>query len=262
MGIEQLDLFGALQSAADSLRGLLRIHPRGGVQNTTIDEGITVHYAPRLRKGWRARFHSITGRIDLTLPAYMEKPAFHNVRQMVMDWARHAKKRKTAQNRERLRDLEKKIWALTDQVLVDSGLKGIGIQRIPPIRSKGRVHDLDSVLAAVNQTYFRGELRCRITWSARKGGLSFHTCRTDALTGETVHVISISRGYDHENCPEYAVAGVVYHECLHIVIPPVVRNGRRVVHGKAFRQREKLYLFYEEWQKWHRTVLPRNVRSL
>lgn len=261
MNIEQLDLFGVIHSAADALRQLVN-GKKQTLHTAPPPENVVFHYATRLRKGWRARFHRITGRVDLTLPAYMEQETFHVVRSLIVDWARWASKRKTPSTRERIRELEKKIWALTEQILVDSGLKGLGTQRIPPIRPQGRVHNLERVLEAVNQTYFKGELQCRITWSGRKGGLSFHTQRTDALTHETVHVISISRGYDHENCPEYAVAGVVYHECLHIVIPPVIKNGRRVVHGRAFRQREKLYLFYDEWQKWHRTVLPKNVRSL
>lgn len=260
MSTEQLDLFGVVHSAAVSLRDFFCGRPENSEE--TRRENVSVHYAPRLRKGWRARFHRITGQVELTLPAYMEKEEFRAVRSMVLDWACHAARRKTARNRERLRDLEQQIWKMTEQLLADSGAKGLGAQRIPPIRPQGQVHDLEKVLAAVNSTYFKSELNCRITWSNRKGGQSYHTTRTDAFTGATVHIISISRGYDHANCPEYAVAGVVYHECLHIVIPPMQKNGRRVVHSRQFRQREKMYLFYDEWQKWHRMILPRNVRAL
>lgn len=263
MAIEQLDLFGALQHLTQPLRKLLG----GGETAPTAPgsenpPGVRITYSPRLRRGWRARFHRITGHTDLTLPGYMQKNDFAAVRAMICEWAVLANRRKTVRIRERIRELEKKIWSATEQVLADTGDRGLGTQRIPPIRPQGRVHDLDKVLEAVNQTYFKGELRCRITWSGRKGGQSFHTTRVDALTGETVHIISISKGYDHPQCPEYAVAGVVYHECLHIAIPPEMSNGRRIVHGRNFRQREKLYLFYEEWRAWHRDVLPRIVRSL
>ena len=121
---------------------------------------------------------------------------------------------------------------------------------------------MSQVLAAVNETYFNGELTCRITWSNRVGGLSFHSMRKDPLTGEDFHLISISKGYDAKNCPFYAVAGVVYHECLHVVIPVEERNGRRVVHGRQFRQREKRYIYFDEWIKWHKEVLPRNIRAM
>ena len=121
---------------------------------------------------------------------------------------------------------------------------------------------LNQVLAAVNETYFNGELTCRITWSNRVGGLSFHSMRKDPLTGEDFHLISISKGYDAKNCPFYAVAGVVYHECLHVVIPIEERGGRRIVHGRQFRQREKRYIYYDEWIKWHKEVLPKNIRAM
>jgi hypothetical protein len=48
----------------------------------------------------------------------------------------------------------------------------------------------------------------------------------------------------------------VYHECLHIAVPPAIRDGRRVVHGREFRRREKEYRFYEEWRRWHAEKLP------
>ena len=127
---------------------------------------------------------------------------------------------------------------------------------------KGKYHDLNDILAAVNETYFGGSLNCRITWSNRVGGLSFHSMRKDPITGEDFHLISISKGYDAANCPKFAVAGVVYHECLHVVIPVEERNGRRVVHGRVFRQRERRYIFFDEWMKWHKEVLPKNVRAM
>ena len=85
-----------------------------------------------------------------------------------------------------------------------------------------------------------------------------HPGNPDKMVTEIV----VSRGYDAANCPLYAIAGVVYHECLHIVIPVEERQGRRVVHGREFRQREKRYIYYDEWIKWHKEVLPRNIRAM
>lgn len=200
---------------------------------------------------------------ELELPAYMDSPEFSSVRLLAKEWAVLSFKRKTAGIRAKLSDLISRIWRLSEQILVDSGREPVGKEcRFPPIRPVGKFHDLNKVFEAVNEMYFHGELRARITWSGRIGGLSFHTKRTDPLTGEVLDLISISRGYDFGNCPFYAVAGVVYHECLHIVIPPEIRNGRRIVHGKNFRQRERRYIYYEQWAKWHREVLPKNVRAL
>ncbi len=200
---------------------------------------------------------------ELYLPAYMDSPEFSPVRLLAKEWAVLSFKRKTAGVRAKLSNLISRIWRLSEQILVDSGREPVKRDcRFPPIRPVGKFHDLNKVFDAVNQMYFQGELRARITWSNRVGGLSFHTKRTDPLTGEVLDLISISRGYDFANCPFYAVAGVVYHECLHIVIPPEMRNGRRIVHGKNFRQRERRYIYYDQWIKWHREVLPKNVRAL
>jgi hypothetical protein len=105
-------------------------------------------------------------------------------------------------------------------------------------------------------------LPCVITWSPRAGGGSFHTRKKNSK-GEWVHYLSISKGYDAANCPQWALDGVVYHEYLHALIPPHLGStGKRIVHGKEFKTREKLYPHYEQWIQWHKEVLPGNVRKL
>ena len=197
------------------------------------------------------------------LPGYMKAPEFATAREIAAEWAEHAVRRKTKKNRETVKELVARFWQVVDQVFVDRGDAPLETRgRIPPIKPKGKYHDLNDILAAVNETYFDGSLTCRITWSNRVGGLSFHSMRKDPVTGEDFHLISISKGYDAANCPKYAVAGVVYHECLHIVIPVEEKNGRRIVHGRIFRQRERRYIFFDEWIKWHKEVLPKNIRAM
>jgi hypothetical protein len=203
------------------------------------------------------------GHPEVMLPGYMKAPEFATAREIAAEWAEHAVRRKTKKNRETVKELVARFWQVVDQVFVDRGDAPLETRgRIPPIKPKGNYHDLNDILAAVNETYFDGSLTCRITWSNRVGGLSFHSMRKDPVTGEDFHLISISKGYDAANCPKYAVAGVVYHECLHIVIPVEEKNGRRVVHGRIFRQRERRYIFFDEWIKWHKEVLPKNIRAM
>ena len=220
-------------------------------------------YNPRMKRSIRCKANFLFGHPEVLLPGYMEAPEFAAARELAAEWAEHAVRRKTKKNKEIVKDLVVRFWAVVDQVLVDKGhapLESGG--RLPPIRPKGRYFNLDEVLEAINHTYFEDSLQCRITWSNRVGGLSFHSKRKDPLTGEEFHLISISRGYDAANCPLYAVAGVVYHECLHVVIPVEEKNGRRVVHGRVFRQRERQYIYYDEWIKWHNQVLPLNIRKM
>lgn len=223
---------------------------------------VAFRYNPRLKKSMRCSYKGIFGRPEVTLPSYMKTDDFVFARELAAQWAFCAHKRKTAKNKVEIKNLLDRFWAAVDQVLADKGEKTLDARgRFPPIRSKGKHYDLDQVLAAVNETYFAGELDCRITWSSRWGGLSFHSIRKDPITGESVHVISISKGYDASNCPLYAIAGVVYHECLHIKIPVVIKGNRRIVHGRDFKRCERKYIYYEEWMNWHKTVLPKNLRA-
>ncbi len=220
-------------------------------------------YNPRMKRSIRCKANFLFGHPEVLLPEYMAAPEFAAARELAAEWAEHAVKRKTKKNKEIVKDLVARFWTVVDQVLVDKGrapLESGG--RLPPIRPKGKYFNLDDVLEAINHTYFEDSLQCRITWSNRVGGLSYHSMRKDPLTGEEFHLISISKGYDAANCPLYAVAGVVYHECLHVVIPVEEKNGRRVVHGRVFRQRERQYIYYDEWIKWHKEVLPRNIRAM
>lgn len=222
---------------------------------------VAFRYNPRLRKSIRCSYKGLFGQPEVTLPSYMKGDEFVLAREIAAEWALCAHKRKTEKNKEQIKHLLERFWSLVDQVLADKGEKTLDSRgRFPPIQPKGTYYDLNQVLAAVNETYFSGELNCRITWSHRFGGLSFHTIRKDPITDEPVHVISISQGYDAANCPLYAIAGVVYHECLHIKIPVEEKDGRRVVHGRNFKRCEKKYIYYEEWMNWHKNILPKNIR--
>lgn len=134
-------------------------------------------------------------------------------------------------------------------------------RRVGRLEPKGSHHDLDASFRAINAEYFQGRLQAKLTWSARVGGLSTHSLAQDG-EGGTYHLISISRGYDNAEVTPEILGGVVYHECLHIAIPPRREGGRRVVHGADFRQREREYAHFEVWRLWHRHGLPKALRRL
>lgn len=255
MGI-QLDLFGHQPEEVKKV-------PEAKNKNLCSNGLVMFRYSPLLKKSIRCKAGFLFGHPEVILPAYMSGPEFSEARDLAAEWAEHAIRRKTVKNKAVIKDLVCRFWTIVDQILADKGESPISSKgRLPPIRPQGKYHNLNDVLAAINETYFDNKLTCRITWSNRVGGLSFHSIRKDPLTGEDFHLISISKGYDASNCPKYAIAGVVYHECLHIVIPPKVSNGRRIVHGRDFRKQERLYIYFEEWSKWHKEILPKNIRAL
>ncbi|MEO6096160.1 MAG: hypothetical protein ABIW76_10845 [Fibrobacteria bacterium] len=133
--------------------------------------------------------------------------------------------------------------------------------RIQNLVPAGMHHHLDEAFRAINARYFDNRLQARLTWSARLGGLSTHSVSQDG-DGAAYHLISISRGYDSPEVTSEILGGVVYHECLHIDIPPRREGGRRVVHGPDFRRREREYEHFEIWRRWHREGLPKALRRL
>ena len=258
----QLDFFAQLNMApkADVQGESLAPRPSGKCSANGL---VHFKYNSRMKRSIRCKAGFLFGHPEVLLPEYMRAPEFAAARELAAEWAEHAVRRKTQKNKAIVKDLVARFWEVVDQVLVDRGDSPLeNTCRLPPIKPRGRYFNLDDVLAAINHTYFDEQLTCRITWRNRVGGLSFHSVRKDPITGENFHLISISRGYDAANCPLYAVAGVVYHECLHVVIPVEVKNGRRTVHGRVFRQRERQYIYYDEWIKWHKEVLPKNIRAM
>ncbi len=233
---------------------------------------IEVAVRPRLHESWRVTWLRRREALRLEIPALLAE-APQECQAALLEWALLAsqRKHKDAVRRARRLELETTIrdhlrggaqaqsgGAMTPAAKRRAARDGRKLARLRP---QGECHDLDSVLSAVNARYFGGTLQARISWAARLGGLSTHTIAQDA-EGRPYHLLTISRGYD---CPEVTpeiLGGVVYHECLHIAIPPRREGGRRVVHGGDFRKREREYDHYRVWREWHREGLPRALRRM
>lgn len=229
---------------------------------------VRVESGKRLKESWKVTWTARRESLLLRVPASLES-ASREAKEAALRWAVLVSKRvrradvETRSERRRLEDM------IRDALRESQDLEGPGRsrrlaangRRLARLRPQGACHDLEAVLAAVNARYFGGALEARITWASRLGGLSTHRLAEDA-EGRAYHLITISRGYD---CPEVTpeiLGGVVYHECLHAVIPPRKEGGRRVVHGRDFRLRERQYEHYRAWREWHRTGLPKALRRM
>jgi hypothetical protein len=205
----------------------------------------------------------------LDVPAILES-APRPVKEAILEWSVIVTKRGSKRDpglRARRADLETLI---RDHLRSPGGSVPAGTQARRSARNRrkadrlnpqGTHHHLDEIFRAVNARYFQGTLEAKLTWSARLGGLSTHSVAQDG-DGNAYHLISISRGYDAPDVTAEILGGVVYHECLHIAIPPRREGGRRVVHGADFRRREREYEHYEAWRRWHRDGLPKSLRRL
>jgi len=230
---------------------------------------ITLELVPRLRQGWKMSWKRGGGLIHspvVRAPRILRDASDEVLRELAA-WARLALLRKSPARTAERRALEKSLHAwISARHETDSHTvklkRGRAARRLDRLEPKGRHHDLEAIFASVLREYFADApevARARITWSARWGGLSTQSTAHDEQ-GRPYPLLSISRGYDHASATAEIVGGVVYHECLHIAVPPETKNGRRIVHGREFRRREKEYRFYDVWRAWHAQKLPGIIR--
>lgn len=292
--IRQLSLFDSSEPASDAVALFsasgsdvcsilvapqsesLRIHPPDPIVSpvsasfATLCMGpythVTVEISKRLKDTWRVTWTRRHEGLLLRVPAVLET-APEGTKLAALRWAVLVSKRTRKLDfllKTERRALEETLRAYL-KTAVNEGphrmrrLAANG-RRLGRLNPRGRFHNLENVFATINAQYFGGALHARITWATRLGGLSTHRLAEDT-EGNSYHLLTISRGYD---CPEVTpeiLGGIVYHECLHIAIPPRKEGGRRVIHGRDFRLRERHYQHYREWIEWHRNELSKVLRK-
>ncbi len=103
-------------------------------------------------------------------------------------------------------------------------------------------------------------MEVRIGWG-RSGALPGRTSIRAGVYLHTARAIRIHPALDREDVPEFYVASVVFHEMLHQVVPPAERGGRRSIHGREFRRRERAYVDHARAAAWERENVHRLLAS-
>lgn len=119
------------------------------------------------------------------------------------------------------------------------------------LRTEGRHHHLGEIFRSLNREYFGGRISGAITWGTRNPS---HAVRKRTLGSYSRHgnVIRINPVLDRRNIPRYFVEFVVYHEMLHAGMDRVEKNGRRRVHSREFKERERLFGQYQKAVAWEK----------
>jgi len=123
-------------------------------------------------------------------------------------------------------------------------------------RVKGRHYDLGPVFDSVNREYFNGSIDARITWSRRQPGRVRR--RTLGSYCSRSRLVRINPVLDNERIPMLFLEYIVYHEMLHAEMPAMEKGGRRQVHSKEFREKEKEFKGFKEaiaWEKANAALL-------
>jgi hypothetical protein len=125
----------------------------------------------------------------------------------------------------------------------------IGAPRVGRLQPRGRVHDLQALFDELNAAEFDGAIVARIGWGSVRSGPRRRTVKTGVYL-QDARVIRIHPTLDRPEVPEFYVAAVVFHEMLHQAVPVREAGGRRVVHGREFKARERAYRDFERARAW------------
>jgi predicted SprT family Zn-dependent metalloprotease len=112
--------------------------------------------------------------------------------------------------------------------------------RITPCHTRGCVYDLSMLAEEVNTTYFDGKLDCRVGWGKRGRVMGGRSIRYGSCNVAS-RLIRIHPLLDDTRVPVDFVRYILYHEMLHLVIPPEYQGGRRMDHPVAFRRMERQF---------------------
>jgi len=118
-------------------------------------------------------------------------------------------------------------------------------------RTEGKHYDLHDIYHRINREYFNSAVSASISWGS-KGPKRVARHRTLGSYSTHGHIIRINPILDSKSVPRYFLEFIVYHEMLHADMGIEKKEGRRSVHSKEFRRREKLFKEYEraiEWEK-------------
>ena len=122
-----------------------------------------------------------------------------------------------------------------------------------------RVHSLTKIFAHANDLYFEGKLQLNVRYRAVKNG---RVSRESIRFGTYIRsskTIEIDPRLDHESVPEWFIEFVIYHEMLHHVLGVQRNADRRVIHGPAFRLREKMHAAHTRAIAWKKANLERVI---
>ena len=126
--------------------------------------------------------------------------------------------------------------------------------------TRGAVHDLARIYAAVNTTDFDGAVDCPITWGKLPTVRRRRSIRLGSYVPE-YHLIRIHPLLDQPFVPEWFVAFIVFHEMLHAHLGiETTPSGRRRIHSPAFVARERAHPNFARATAWLDN--PANLKRL
>ena len=130
------------------------------------------------------------------------------------------------------------------------------------IYTKGKIYDLKKLYGEIDKQYFQGKIKASITYFSMPLYKKGRHC-TFGSYDSRLKLIRINEMLDSSFFPFYFVSFVIYHEMLHEVFPAkITKSGRRQIHGRDFREKEKEFFFYSQAKEWEKNFLKRDFRKI
>jgi len=117
------------------------------------------------------------------------------------------------------------------------------------VKTLGRFYDLHELFDEINKEYFGGMIKAAITWGAKSSRYAVRKRTLGSYSGRS-DLIRINPVLDKKSVPRYFIAFVVYHEMLHAALGISRQGGRRKLHSREFKKRERLFGEYERAVAW------------
>lgn len=128
------------------------------------------------------------------------------------------------------------------------------------LKSKGEHFDLKHILDNLNLIYFNGEVNLNITWFEKPTYRKFRHI-TFGSFDKNSNLVRINKMLDNSNIPFYFINFIVYHEMLHYVCKESMgEDGRRKIHTKSFKEKEKEFAYYRESCEFEKIFLKKGKR--
>lgn len=228
-----------------------------------IARHLCVKASSRMGRGWNVTCNRITGKRTLTIPISLVN-APESVKIALISWALLPLGNKSKKSSEVQKD-RKKIETFIYQHLSEQGLIKPPVSRIKreilSEKTAGTKFDLQKIFDTVNAQCFESKLRAYLRWGIPGSTTSYQTVRR-SKDGTSWNLITIADIYNHPSIPQFAIESVMFHEMLHIAIPPYRKNGKNVIHGKEFKTAEKLFPYFEQWRAWEEKELKLLLKDL
>ncbi|MCX7726699.1 MAG: hypothetical protein N2053_07605 [Chitinispirillaceae bacterium] len=203
----------------------------------------------RLKRNWYVKFLRDKKKYELNIPPILET-APEEIKRALLEWVNVVADNTIRWNKSlkiRRRELEQKIVSfISENCKVISQTKKVPS---PKWITKGCKYDLMEIFNSLNQRFFNNTIISFVRWGRDNSRTSYQK-RCKLADGSFYNLITIAGIYNKPDVPQYAIESIIFHEMLHIYIPPVKKNGRNIIHSAEFRRMEKAFPYYSLWKEW------------